>query len=142
MTKPAEETAQATSFVKYAKTLIGTPYVYGSVDRNRGLDCSGFVNCVSNHFGIKLPRSSVDFTDFGTTIETYNARPGDLILFTGTDPRRHIVGHIGIVTENQDGQIEFIHSSSGNAKGVTLSDLTDHYQERLVKVIRIFPMAS
>ncbi|MFI5131806.1 MAG: C40 family peptidase [Chitinophagales bacterium] len=140
--KPAEETAQATSFVKYAKTLIGTPYLYGSVDPNKGLDCSGFVNCVSNHFGMKVPRSSVDFTDFGTTIETENAKPGDLILFTGTDPSRHVVGHIGIVTENEDGQIEFVHSSSGKAKGVTLSDLDRHYQERLVKVIRIFPMAS
>ena len=77
--KPAEETVQATSFVKYAKTLIGTPYVYGSVDPNKGLDCSGFVTCVSNHFDMKLPRSSVDFTNFGSNQK--HTMPGPVILF-------------------------------------------------------------
>jgi cell wall-associated NlpC family hydrolase len=130
----------ATGFVAYAKTLIGTPYVYGSVNPRVGLDCSGFVNCVSNHFGIKVPRSSVQFTNVGTTIETNDAQPGDLILFTGTDPRKHEVGHMGIITGNHDGQVQFIHSSSGKAKGVIITDLDDYYKTRLVKVIRIFPL--
>src|ERR1041384_6918286 len=43
---------KASQFVAYAKTLIGTPYLYGSIDPAKGLDCSGFVNAVSNHFGI------------------------------------------------------------------------------------------
>ncbi len=132
----------ASGFVEYAKTLIGTPYVWGSVNPRIGLDCSGFVNYVSNHFGIKVPRSSVQFTNVGTTVETNNAKPGDLILFTGTDPGKHIVGHIGIITGNHDGQLQFIHSSSGKAKGVAITDLSDYYKSRLVKVIRIFPIAS
>ena len=140
--KTVEFSTQAVSFVEYAKTLIGTPYMYGSVDPDRGLDCSGFVNCVSNHFGIKLPRSSVDFTNLGTTIETGEAKPGDLILFTGTDLRKHIVGHVGIITDNINGEVEFIHSSSGKANGVIVSDLSDYYKSRLVKVIRIFPTAA
>jgi len=134
--------AQATSFVDYAKTLIGTPYVFGSVDPARGLDCSGFVNCVSNHFGIKVPRSSVDFTNVGTTVETNDAKPGDLILFTGTDASKRVVGHIGIITSNEAGEIEFIHSSSGQAKGVIISEMSDHYKTRFMKVIRIFPIAT
>jgi cell wall-associated NlpC family hydrolase len=133
---------QAEAFVEYAKTLIGTPYAYGSVDPSRGLDCSGFVNCVSDRFGIKVPRSSVEFTDYGTTIETTDAQPGDLILFTGTNAGRRVVGHIGIVTDNNDGEIEFIHSSSGKAKGVVVSGLSDHYKDRLLKVIRIFPAGA
>src|SRR5260221_12728570 len=133
---------QAPGFVEYAKTLIGTPYLYGSVNPNHGLDCSAFVNCVSNHFGIKVPRSSVEFTNIGTTITTNNAKPGDLILFTATDPGKHIVGHIGIITGNLNGQVEFIHSSSGKAKGVIITELDDYYKSRLVKVIRIFPIAS
>jgi len=130
---------QAPGFVEYAKTLVGTPYLYGSVNPNHGLDCSGFVNCVSNHFGIKVPRSSVEFTNIGTTITTNNAKPGDLILFTGTDPGKHIVGHIGIITDNLDGNIQFIHSSSGKINGVTISELSGYYETRFVKVIRIFP---
>lgn len=133
---------QASGFVEYAKTLIGTRYLYGSVDPAKGLDCSGFINAVSKHVGIKVPRSSVEFTNFGTTIETNKAKPGDLILFTGTDPGKHIVGHIGIVTNNKDGEVEFIHSSSGKANGVTISDLAGYYETRFVKVIRIFPTAA
>ena len=134
--------SQALDFVEYAKTLTGTPYLYGSVDPARGLDCSGFINAVSNHFGIKVPRSSVEFTNMGTTIEPVEAKPGDLVLFTGTDPVKRVVGHIGIVTNNDDGNLQFIHSSSGKAKGVTTSDLDGYYQTRFVKVIRIFPTTA
>lgn len=134
-----QPTAEASSFVEYAKTLTGTPYLYGSVDPAKGLDCSGFINAVSNHFGIKVPRSSVEFTNVGTTVDSEEAKPGDLVLFTGTDAGRRVVGHIGIVTDNEDGHLKFIHSSSGKAKGVTTSDLDGYYQTRFVKVIRIFP---
>jgi cell wall-associated NlpC family hydrolase len=133
---------QSRGFVEYAKTLVGTPYLYGSANPGNGLDCSGFVNCVSNHFGIKVPRSSVEFTNVGTTVSTDNARPGDLILFTGTDPGKHIVGHIGIITDNFNGQVLFIHSSSGKAKGVIITELDDYYKSRLIKVIRIFPITT
>lgn len=136
------ENAQASEFVEYAKTLTGTPYLYGSVDPARGLDCSGFINAVSNHFGIKVPRSSVEFTNVGADVESKEAKPGDLVLFTGTDPGRRIVGHMGIVTNNNDGHIQFIHSTSGKAKGVTTSDLDGYYQTRFVKVIRIFPTTA
>jgi len=132
-------TIQPSEFVNYAKTLIGTPYLYGSVDPQKGLDCSGFINAVSNHFGIKVPRSSVEFTNFGKTIETGNAAPGDLILFTGTDTSKRVVGHIGIVTDNTNGQIQFIHSSSGKAMGVTISDMAGYYETRFVKIVRILP---
>ena len=137
-----EKTDQSMEFAEYAKTFIGTPYLYGSTDPAKGLDCSGFINAVSNHFGIKVPRSSIEFTNLGTTIETNNAKSGDLILFTGTDPNKRVVGHIGIITDNQNGELEFIHSSSGKANGVTISGLDGYYETRFVKVIRIFPTAN
>jgi cell wall-associated NlpC family hydrolase len=126
------------SFVAYAKTFIGTPYLYGSTDPAKGFDCSGFVNYVSHHFGLKVPRSSVEFTNYGLTVDRLSARQGDLILFTGTDTSNRIVGHIGIVTENNNGNIMFILYSSGKAKGVTVSGLEGYYETRFVKVIRIF----
>lgn len=131
----------ASGYVEYAKSFIGTPYLYGSVNPEKGLDCSGFINVVSRHFGIDVPRSSVEFTNLGTTIEMNNALSGDLILFTGTDPNTRIVGHIGIITDNEEGQVEFIHSSSGKANGVIVSELSDHYKKRFVKIIRILPAA-
>jgi cell wall-associated NlpC family hydrolase len=131
-----------TEYVAFAKTLIGTPYLYGSVDPARGFDCSGFINYVSKHFDIKVPRSSVEFTNYGETVDVTNAKAGDLILFTGTDASRRIVGHMGIVTENNDGAIQFIHSSSGKGKGVILSEMEGYYETRFVKVVRILSQHS
>jgi len=68
-------------FTEFAKTLLGVPYVYGSMNPAVGFDCSGFVNYVGNHFGLKFPRSSVDFTNFGTEIKKDQAKEGDLILY-------------------------------------------------------------
>ena len=121
----------------YAKTLIGTTYKYASIDPAEGLDCSGFITHVFNHFSIQVPRSSIDFTNYGITIHPSDAQPGDLILFTGTDTLIEVVGHMGIVSTVTDEQLEFIHSTSGKAYSVTISAFNDHYKKRFVKVIRI-----
>lgn len=124
-------------FVDFASKYIGTPYVWGSVNPAVGFDCSGFINHVSKHFGLAVPRSSVEFTNYGTEIELSKAQPGDFILFKGTDPNSSRVGHMGIITENPGGSLKFIHSTSGKKKGVTISDLEGYYETRFVKIIRI-----
>ena len=53
------------SIIEFAKTLIGTRYLYGSTDPMRGFDCSGFITYVFNHFRIPVPRSSIDFENVG-----------------------------------------------------------------------------
>ena len=127
------------SFVTYGKSLVGTPYLYASSDPLKGFDCSGFITYVFNHFGIAVPRSSVEFTDVGQEIPKEFASPGDLILFTGTDSTTKVVGHMGIVESNEYGNLLFLHSTSGKAYGVTVSPLKGYYETRFVKVIRIFP---
>ncbi|MFT4092487.1 MAG: C40 family peptidase [Niabella sp.] len=122
--------------VDFAETLKGTPYLYASSDPARGFDCSGFITYVFNHFGIAVPRSSVEFTNKGTEVPLQQAKRGDLILFTGTDSSSNIVGHMGIVTEHTD-SLRFIHSSSGKANGVTVTALNSYYLSRFVKVITI-----
>ena len=123
-------------FVDFAKTLLGTPYKYASAIPSKGLDCSGFIYYVFNHFNIKAPRSSVDFTNEGRTIDIKKALPGDIILFTGSDHSTGIVGHMGIVTENGK-ELKFIHSASGKSVGVTINVFTGYYKTHFVKVIRI-----
>jgi len=122
--------------VDFAQTLLGVPYRFASSNPLVGFDCSGFITYVFNHFHIEVPRSSVDFTNAGKEIALSNARAGDLILFTGTIDTIRIVGHMGIVTENID-TLQFIHSTSGKAFGVTVSVLNKAYQRRFVKVIRV-----
>lgn len=124
--------------VSFAKTLIGVPYLYASTDPSKGFDCSGFITYVFNHFSWPVPRSSVDFTNVGKQVDQLDAQPGDLILFTGTNDSIRIVGHMGIITENTD-TLKFIHSTSGRANAVTISELTEHYRKRFVKITRIFP---
>jgi len=123
--------------VAFAKTQIGVPYKYCSMSPDGGFDCSGFVNYVFNHFNISVPRSSVEFTNIGEEIILRNAQPGDLILFTGTNARKRIVGHIGIIIANDNGEISFIQSSSGAVYSVVVSPLDKYYMSRFVKVIRI-----
>lgn len=127
----------ADDLVAYAKTLIGIPYKYGSARPDSGFDCSGFITYVFNHFGIAVPRSSVAFTQVGRTVPLQEARPGDLILFTGTQAGSSVVGHMGIVTENAD-SVRFIHSTSGRQYGVVVSAVTPQYQKRFVRVARVF----
>jgi len=127
------------SLVTFGKSLVGTPYLYASTDPENGFDCSGFITYVFNHFGIAVPRSSVDFTNVGIEIPKEFASPGDLILFTGTDSTIRIVGHMGIVESNERGNLLFLHSTSGKAYGVVISPLNGYYEKRFVKVIRVFP---
>jgi cell wall-associated NlpC family hydrolase len=122
----------------FAKTLVGVPYRYGSSDPVNGFDCSGFITYVFNHFNITVPRSSTDFTNYDTKVDLDKAKPGDLILFTGTDSTIREVGHMGIITSVNNDVVEFIHSSSGKANGVTITPLNRYYLGRFVKVIRVF----
>lgn len=127
------------SILAFARRQIGTPYLYASTDPTKGFDCSGFITYVFNHFNVTIPRSSVDFTNYGSTITIEEAKPGDLILFTGTDSTIRIVGHMGIVENVEGGKLHFIHSTSGKAKGVVITAFEKYYQSRFVKIIRVFP---
>lgn len=129
---------QPQQLVDFAKTLIGTPYLYGSTDPAKGFDCSGFITYVFKHFDVAVPRSSIDFTHVGKEVSGADARSGDLILFTGTDSTERFVGHMGIVVSNTD-TLRFIHSTSGKQHGVTITPLNKYYQGRYVKTIRVFP---
>jgi len=136
---PSSTSIDPDSIVAFSKTLLGIPYLYASTDPANGFDCSGFITYVFQHFNIKVPRSSVDFTNYGREVDSVEARPGDLILFTGTDSMTRVVGHMGIVETSTKDSLCFIHSSSGKAKGVVITKLGDYYRSRFVKIIRVFP---
>lgn len=131
-------TTTPAQLISFARTLTGIPYKYGSTDPAQGFDCSGFITHVFNHFSIAVPRSSVDFTHTGKEIDLKNSKPGDLILFTGTDSTIRIVGHMGILVTTPQQGLTFIHSTSGKANGVTETPLNAYYMGRYVKTIRVF----
>lgn len=124
--------------VTFAETLIGTKYTYGSMVKEKGFDCSGFINYVFNHFKISVPRTSFDFTNSGKEIPIRDSKRGDIILFTGSNPKSGIVGHMGIITENKNGELRFIHAAESS--GVMISGMNSYFVPRFVKVNRIFSL--
>jgi cell wall-associated NlpC family hydrolase len=124
--------------VAFAETLVGTKYHYGGTRRETGFDCSGFLWFVFNHFGIKVPRTAAGYGFAGKEVDIENSKRGDLILFTGSDPAKAVVGHIGIITNNEKNKITFIHAASGGNKGVMFSQMSEYFVTRFVKVNRIF----
>ncbi len=129
---------RAEDLVRFAESLKGIRYRYGSSDPRKGFDCSGFITYVFKRFNIQVPRSSEGFTSVEREIPLSMAKRGDIILFTGTDSTKRVVGHMGIITERKPEGHEFIHSTSGKAYGVTVTPLNKYYQGRFVKAIRIF----
>lgn len=126
----------ANEVMKFAETLKGIKYTYGSSVKEKGFDCSGFITYVFKEFGIPVPRITYEFTNAGKEVSIKDSKRGDVILFTGSDPKSGIVGHMGLITSNINGYVEFIHASS--SRGVMISGMNSYFVPRFVKVNRIF----
>lgn len=123
------------SIVEYGMELLGTPYVTAGSGKE-GFDCSGFVYFVYQHFDINVPRSSAAFENFGREIPIANVQKGDLLLFLS--PTRNAIGHIGIITNANGRESDFIHATSGRKMQVTITNLLNEgYTRRFVKAIRV-----
>lgn len=134
------EAANSTSnkIMDFAKTLIGTRYKYASSNPATGFDCSGFVSYVYKQFGFTGARSSSDFARKGKPVKLAEAKVGDVLVFTGSNAKLRKPGHVGIIYSiDQEGNIKFIHSSSGKAKGVTVTNLEGYYKNRFLKAVTV-----
>jgi cell wall-associated NlpC family hydrolase len=85
-----------------AQKHLGKPYVWGTAGPD-SFDCSGYVSYVLSQSGV------VSFGRLGaqglfnqcTPVTKKNARPGDLIFFTGTYSSPSPVSHVGIYIGNE-----------------------------------------
>jgi peptidoglycan DL-endopeptidase CwlO len=81
--------------VASAKKYLGTPYVFGSTDPDKGLDCSAFVQRSYADLGIQLPRNSWQQAKAGQPVASLaDAKPGDILAFDSP------VDHVGIYLGN------------------------------------------
>lgn len=118
--------------VATAMQYLGCPYVYKG-SSPKGFDCSGFTQYVYKQFGINISRSSSTQANDGVRVDREDLQIGDLLIFTGT--RSSTPGHTGIYIGNG----KFIHSSSGKARGVTISDLdSEYYNKRFLYGRRLY----
>lgn len=106
------------ALIATAKTLLGTPYVWGG-ETTVGFDCSSFTQYVMKQNGITIPRTAAEQYEVGTPVGKGNLQIGDLVFFTTYKPG---ASHVGFYMGNN----QFIHASSA-AKQVTISSLTETY---------------
>ncbi len=123
----------ATKLVQKASENVGARYRSGGTSPG-GFDCSGLMIYTFDNSGIKLPRTSNEQSRFGTKIDKSDAQNGDLIFFSTNGSGR--VNHVGMVVENADGEIKFIHSSIHS--GVIISStLETYYKKNFVQINRV-----
>ena len=129
--------AKRTAVIAYAKKYLGTTYRYAGFDPASGFDCSGFVYFVFKNFGINMPRGSREYKNLGKALKPEDFKVGDVLVFYGYRDNTQI-GHVGIICEANGMKSRFIHSSSGKAYGVTISELgSEMYTRRFYKCIDV-----
>jgi cell wall-associated NlpC family hydrolase len=123
--------------VAYSDTFLGMNYLWGGetpeiLDStgkyiSGGFDCSGFVQYTYKHFGIILPRTTMDQVNKGISININNLINGDLVFFKTNVAELYQVSHVGIYIGNN----KFIHSpKSGDV--IKTSELNGYYKENFV----------
>ncbi len=130
----------ADSLLAFVKKQIGTKYCYANCSPSSGFDCSGFVYYTFEHFKVKVPRSSIDYQTYGRRVDPDSCKVGDVIVFTGTNPKNREPGHVGIIISDPGKDITFIHSSSSKkCSGVKISSFKKdpYYKLRFIKIVRV-----
>ena len=99
------------------------------------MDCSGLVYTTYKKEGISMPRISRDMATKGNRISLSITNKGDLVFFK-TNKNKKTINHVGLVVENKNGKIFFIHSTS--SLGVIISSLEERYwKNTFVEVRRV-----
>lgn len=128
-------TPRRDSIVAFALNFLGKPYVAAGCSE-KGFDCSGFVYFVFKHFNIIVPRSSSQYKNFGKEIPIDSVKKGDVLVFLS--PTRNEIGHLGIVTNPNGMESDFIHASSGGEMKVIPTSLKKAvYTRRFVKAVSV-----
>jgi cell wall-associated NlpC family hydrolase len=88
--------------VSYARTQIGDPYVWGAEGPD-AFDCSGLVEYVYRHFGLKTPRTTSEMQSGVGGLQAIGKaelQPGDLVLSKGWLKSNPNQGHVAIYAGN------------------------------------------
>ena len=90
------------ALINEAEKYLGYPYVWGGSSPSTSFDCSGFVCWVLNQSGVyPMSRTTAQgIFNQCAIIPPSEARPGDIIFFTGTYASSGAVSHVGIYVGN------------------------------------------
>lgn len=90
------------ALITEAEKYLGYPYVWGGSSPSTSFDCSGFVCWVYTASGVhSLPRTTAQgIFNQCSYVSSSDAKPGDIIFFTGTYASGSPVSHVGIYVGN------------------------------------------
>ena len=127
------------SLIEIAKGQLGVGYKYATSNPGKSFDCSGFVSYVYDSLDLPNSRSSKEYQHLGKKVSLEECRKGDCILFTGTDSKKRVVGHVGIIVSASEDELIFIHCSSSKKHfGVVLTEYySSGYPARYMEVRRM-----
>lgn len=113
--------------VDYALQFVGGRYVYGGVNPNTGVDCSGFTRYVLGKAGgINISRSSRTQSAEGQIVSYQNARPGDLVFYGKNGSINHVALYMG------DGKV--VHASTEKT-GIIVTNVMYRQPVKFVSVL-------
>lgn len=112
--------------VAYAKQFLGNSYVWGGTSLTNGTDCSGFTQSIYRHFGYSIARCSRSQAGYGTSINSSQVQPGDLVFYGSGSYISHVAMYIG------NGQV--IHASN-HRDGIKISNMFYRNPIKIVKII-------
>ncbi len=116
------------SLVATARSLMGTPYLWGGTS-TKGMDCSGFTKTVYLLHGLILPRDADQQAEAGVPVDAgadfANLQPGDLLFFgrKAAPGQEEDIVHVGMWI----GGREFIHES-GRVRISSMDPAASNYE--------------
>lgn len=122
--QPAQATTPPAEIPMYAISLVGSPYRFGGISPETGLDCSGFVvHVYKQAAGIVLPRDTRSISETAQPLTQAELQPGDLVFFNTLN---RAFSHVGIYL----GEDRFVHATSSRSGAVMVSSLNEPYWRR------------
>lgn len=113
--------------VDYALQFVGGRYVYGGVNPETGVDCSGFTRYVlGKAAGVTVSHSSRSQSKEGQTVSYQNARPGDLVFYGRNGSINHVALYMG------DGKV--VHASTEKT-GIIVTNVMYRKPVKFVSVL-------
>jgi cell wall-associated NlpC family hydrolase len=113
--------------IQYAKTALGTPYVWGGTSLVNGVDCSGLLQAAFAKAGINIPRVSYQQANYGTRVGIDALQPGDLVAWdnssrnVGADHIALYIGNGQVLEAARPGTVVRVSKIYGDAYGVKLN---------------------
>jgi cell wall-associated NlpC family hydrolase len=90
------QAAGVEAVIAAARSVVGSPYVFGAADPSVGFDCSGLTMWAWAHAGVSLPHSSTAQYSALPRIDRTQLQPGDLVFSSYGRLGSGVIDHVAL----------------------------------------------